>query len=135
MEIIGRKKGGEEKKCHVHVLGTIITVADRTTCWLRRMVIRGTVTAMVRVVILRTVTRRMAIRHTVTTIARTVIHTMGGTIPGLGTATVRMDIRTIGDQNIETKPNRLERAPTVLDLFSLIKFPALNTQAVSSRAA
>ena len=101
LEIVGRKKGGEEKKCHVHVLGTIITVADRTTCSLRRMVIRGTVSAMVRMVILRTV-----IRHTVTAIARTVIRTMGGTIPGLGTATVRMDIRTIGDQNIETKPTR-----------------------------
>jgi hypothetical protein len=85
----------------VHVLGTIITVADRTTCSLRRMVIRGTVTAMVRMVIL-----RMVIRHTVTAIARTVIHTMGGTIPGLGTATVRMVIRTIGDQSIETKPTR-----------------------------
>ena len=79
------------------------------------MVIRGTVTAMVRMVIL-----RMVIRHTVTAIARTVIHTMGGTIPGLGTATVRMVIRTIGDQSIETKPNLLDRALIVLDLFSLI---------------
>jgi hypothetical protein len=65
------------------------------------MVIRHTVTAMVRMVILRTVTR-----HTVTTIARTVIRTMGGTIHGLGTDTVRVDIRTIGDQNIESKPTR-----------------------------
>jgi len=31
---------------------------------------------------------------------------MGGTIPGLGTATASMDIRTIGDQNIETRETK-----------------------------
>ena len=51
---------------------------------------------------------------------RTIIHTMGGTIPGLGSATVRVDIRTIGDQSIDTKPTR-PSTDMVLILFSLIK--------------
>ena len=69
----------------------IITITYRTICSLRR-----------------TITCRTVIHRTVTALVRIVIHTMGGTIPGLGTATVRMDIRTIGDQSIET--NRLDRA-------------------------
>ncbi len=46
------------------------------------------------------------IRHTVTATARTFIHTMGGTIPGLGTATASMDTHTIGNQSTVTKPIR-----------------------------
>jgi hypothetical protein len=65
---------------------------------------------------------------------RTVIHTMGGTIPGLGTAMVPMDIRTIVDQSIETKPTRPSTDGARI-LFYLITLQALKTQAVSSRAA
>jgi hypothetical protein len=63
-----------KKECHGHVLGT-------------------TITARVRMAIQHTVTRRTA-----TATVRTVIHSMGGTIPGLGTVTVGMDIPTIGNQ-------------------------------------
>jgi hypothetical protein len=58
---------------------------------------------------------------------------MDGTIPGLGTVTVGMDIRTIGNQRIETKLTK--RALPVLDLFSLIQSQVSKTQVVSSRAA
>src|SRR5208282_76772 len=62
----------------------------------------------------------MAIQHTVirrmaTATVRTAIHSMDGTIPGLGTVTVGMDIRTIGDLSVETELTK--RAQTVLDLF------------------
>ena len=55
-----------------------------------------------------TITDRVhtVIRRTVTPTVHTAIHTLGGIIPGLGTATVHTDIRTIGDQSIETKPTR-----------------------------
>jgi len=66
----------------VHVLGITITVRVR-------MAIHHTV-----------------IRRTVTATVRTAIHSMDGTIPGLGTVTVGMDIRTIGNQRIETKPTK-----------------------------
>lgn len=75
--------------------------------------------------------RHTVIRRTVTAMVRIIIRTMGGTIPGLGTATVGMDIRTIGNQRIETKLTK--RAQTVLDLFSQIQFLAVKTQAVSSK--
>jgi hypothetical protein len=48
---------------------------------------------------------------------RTVIHIMGGTIPGLGTATASMDIRTIGDQSIETR-DKIEHQWCSSSLFS-----------------
>jgi hypothetical protein len=68
-------------------------------------------------VIRRMATRGTAIHRTVTAIVRIVIHTMGGTIPGLGTATVRMDSPTIGDRVSPPKPYRLDRALRVLVLF------------------
>ena len=73
----------------MHVLGTIITVADRTICSLRRMVILRMV--ILRTVILRTVTAtvRMDILTTITIMDR-----------------VRVVIRTIGNQSIESKPTR-----------------------------
>ena len=54
----------------------------------------------------RTVILGAAIHRTVTAMVRMVTHIMGGTILGLGTGTVTMDIRTIVDQRIETKPTR-----------------------------
>jgi len=74
--------------------------------------------------------RHTVIRRTVTATVHIIIRTMGGTIPGLGTATVGMDIRTIGNQNIETRPS----TDGARLLFSLIKLQALKTQAVNSRA-
>lgn len=56
-----------------------------------------TITVRVRIAIHHTV-----IRRTVTATVRTAIHSMDGTIPGLGTVTVGMDIRTIGNQRRET---------------------------------
>jgi hypothetical protein len=88
---------------------------------IRRMATRGTV-------IRGTVIRGTVIRRTDTVKVRIVIHTMGGTIPGLGTATVRMDIPTIGDRARPSKLYRLDRALSVLVLFSLIKLPALLAQ-------
>ena len=79
-------------------------VTYRTTCLLRRTVIHRTVTH--RTVTNRTVTHRTAIHRTVTATVRIVIHTMEGTITPLGTATVRMDIRTIADPSVEIKPTR-----------------------------
>jgi hypothetical protein len=66
-------------------------------------VVGGTRTATVRMA-----TRGTVIHRTVTVIVRIVIRIMGGTIPGPGTATVRMDIPTIGDRvkAIETIPTR-----------------------------
>ncbi len=77
--------------------------------------------------------RHTVIRRTVTATVRIIIRTMGGTIPGLGTATVGMDIRTIGNLSVETELTK--RALLVLDLFSLIQSQASKTQVVSSRAA
>jgi len=128
-------------------LGTIITVADRTICSLRRMVILRTVTATVRMDILTTITimdrvrmviRRMVIRRMVIrrmVILRTVTATVRMDI--LTTITimdrVRMVIRTIGNQSIETKPTR-PSTDGARPLFSH-SIEALKTQAVSSRAA
>jgi hypothetical protein len=79
-------------------------------------VVGGTRTATVRMA-----TRGTVIHRTVTVIVRIVIPIMGGTIPGPGTATVRMDIPTIGDRVRLSKPYRLDRALSVLVLFSLIR--------------
>jgi methylthioribose-1-phosphate isomerase len=81
----------------------------------------------------RTVILGAAIHRTVTAMVRMVTHIMGGTILGLGTGTVTMDIRTIVDQRIETKPTRPSTDGARL-LFSLITLQALKTQAVTSRA-
>ena len=100
------KKGGEEKKCTVHVFGTTITDSVRTAIPTRRI-----------------------FTHT----RRTVIHIMCGTIPGLGTATAPMDIRTIADQSIETRKTKSSTDGARL-LFSQDKLRELKTQAGSPRA-
>ena len=51
-------------------------------------------------------------------IVHTIIHTMDGTIPHLGAATVPMDIRTIGNQTIETEPTRPNTNDARLHLLS-----------------
>ena len=81
-------------------------------------VVEGTLTYRARMVIRRTVTWGTVIHRTVTVMVRIVTRTMGGTIPGLRTAMVRMDIPTIGDRARPSKPYRLVRALRVLALFS-----------------
>jgi hypothetical protein len=95
-----------------------------------RMVIRRTVTATGRIVIH---TMGGTIPGLVTAMVRTVIRIMDGTIPGLGTATVHTDIRTIGDQSNSTKPTRPSTYRARL-LFSRIRLQTLKTQVVSHRA-
>jgi hypothetical protein len=56
---------------------------------------------------------------------RMIIRTMNGTIPGLGTGTVGMDIRTISNQRIETRPS----TDGARLLFSQIKFRAVKAHA------